>query len=61
MDRKVFEAEISKAIYLQLLPMALDKMDLAVNAWKKRGGKVTILKYRKSRKSERLIKVGVSN
>jgi len=59
--RELFEAQVSKLIYVQLVPMMLDQIEIAQNEFKKNGGKVTVLNYRKSRKSERLIKVGVKN
>lgn len=59
--REVFEAGYSKALYQDLLPLMLDPIEIAQNEFKKRGGKVTVLPYRKSRKNERLVKVGVRN
>lgn len=59
--REQFEAEVSKAIYKQFLPLALDPIELAQLQFKKRGGQVEVLKYRMSRKAERVIRVGVKN
>jgi hypothetical protein len=53
--------EVSQVLYKELMLVAFDDIERAQMEWKKNGGAVTVLTYRKSRKSERLVRVGVKN
>jgi hypothetical protein len=51
----------AKAMYFESLQYAFDPIELAVMEFKKKGGKAKVLPYKKSRKNERVIRVGVKN
>lgn len=56
-ERKALET----AMYFDFKALVYDPIELAQMEWKKNGGKVTVLPYRKARKAERLVRVGVKN
>lgn len=53
--------EVARLMYHDSIQYAFDPIERAQMEFKKSGGKVSVLPYKKSRKSERVIRVGVKN